>query len=91
MNLLLLRILFITGSMIIGYSSLVFKNAAMVGLGLGAVAALVLILMEIGLRKVSVSGLSSAVFGLILGLIMAKLVGDAFTLSPLPAETAIRS
>ena len=87
MNLLLLRILFITGSMIIGYSSLVFKNAAMVGLGLGAVAALVLILMEIGLRKVSVSGLSSAVFGLILGLIMAKLVGDAFTLSPLPAET----
>jgi len=39
------------------------------------------------LRKVSVSGLSSAVFGLILGLIMAKLVGDAFSLAQIGAQT----
>ena len=39
-----------------------------------------MIIIEAGLRKVSVSGLSSGVFGLILGLIMAKLAGDAFSL-----------
>ena len=87
MNLLLLRILFVMGSMIIGYSSFVVKNSGMFGLIVGGLAALVMIIMEIGLRKVSVSGLSSAVFGLILGLIMAKLVGDAFTLSPLPPDS----
>jgi len=39
---------------------------------------------------VSVSGLSSAVFGLILGLIMAKLVGDAFSLAPMDANVLSR-
>ncbi len=38
------------------------------------------------MRKVSVKGLSSSVFGLILGLIMSKLVTDAFSLAPLPPE-----
>ncbi|MDD5432257.1 MAG: PIN domain nuclease [Candidatus Omnitrophica bacterium] len=82
MNVLLARILFIVGSMMVGYQSLAAKNIGHIGIAIGGGAALIMILLEIGLRKVSVSGLSSAVFGLILGLIMAKLVGDAFTLSP---------
>ncbi|MCX5706264.1 MAG: PIN domain nuclease [Candidatus Omnitrophica bacterium] len=82
MNLLLARILFFVGSMIVGYQA-----GDMVGIAVGGGAALVMIVIEIGLRKVSVSGLSSAVFGLILGLIMAKLVGDAFSLAPLAAST----
>jgi uncharacterized protein YacL len=82
MNLLLVRILFLVGSMIVG-----FQAADAAGIFIGAIAALTMILLEIGLRKVSVSGLSSAVFGLILGLIMAKLVGDAFSLTALSAQT----
>jgi len=39
--------------------------------------------MEMGMGRVSVRGLSSAVFGLILGLLMAKLVSDAFSLAPI--------
>lgn len=81
MNLLLVRILFLVGSMIVGYQA-----GAIIGAAIGGIAALVMILLEIGLRKVSVSGLSSAVFGLILGLIMAKLVGDAFSITPLSPE-----
>ncbi len=81
MNLFLVRILFLVGSMIVGYQS-----GDLLGIFIGGVAALAIIVLEIGLRKVSVSGLSSAVFGLILGLIMAKLVGDAFSLTALSLE-----
>jgi uncharacterized protein YacL len=89
MNLLLLRILFITGGMIIGYQSLALQGvgAGIMGVLFGAAAAFVMIFLEAGLRKVSVTGLSSTVFGLILGLIMAKLVGDAFSLAPIEPET----
>jgi uncharacterized protein YacL len=81
MNLLLARILFILGSMAIGYQTVVLNGSGVIGLLIGGLLALVMIFIEAGLRKVSVSGLSSAVFGLILGLIMAKLVGDAFSLA----------
>ena len=81
MNLLLVRLLFILGSMVIGYQTIVLNGSGLIGLLVGALAALVMISIEAGLRKVSVSGLSSAVFGLILGLIMAKLAGDAFSLA----------
>jgi len=86
MNLLLARFLFVLGSMFIGYQA-----GGFVGISIGAAAALFMILIEIGLRKVSVSGLSSAVFGLILGLIMAKLVGDAFSLAAMDADTLSRT
>jgi len=90
MNLLLARILFILGSMIVGYQTIVFNNSGMLGMLLGLLAALLMILLELVLRKVSVSGLSSSVFGLILGLIMAKLVGDAFSLAPVDPATLSR-
>lgn len=81
MNLLLLRILFIVASMLIGYQLTVNP----LGAGLGIIAGLIIIIIEIVMRKVSVRGLSSAVFGLILGLIMAKLVTDAIGLAPIPS------
>jgi len=85
MNLLLARILFVLGSIFIGYQA-VPGGGGFIGIAIGALAAIIMILIEAGLRKVSVSGLSSAVFGLILGLIMAKLVGDAFSLAPIDAN-----
>lgn len=87
MNILLVRLLFLTGSMIIGYQSLEPRSLGIAGILIGAAAAFLMMALEAGMRKVSVTGLSSAVFGLILGLIMAKLVGDAFSLSPLLPET----
>jgi uncharacterized protein YacL len=87
MNLLLVRILFLVSSMIVGFQVLDVRGSGFMGIILGGVAALIFILIEMGLRKVSVSGLSSAVFGLILGLIIAKLIGDAFSLAVLPVAT----
>ena len=86
MNLLLARILFILGCMAIGYQT----GPGFIGLLVGAIVALIMIFIEAGLRKVSVSGLSSAVFGLILGLIMAKLVGDAFSLAAIDPDLLSR-
>jgi len=87
MNLVLLRILFIVGSMLVGYQVADPHGLGYTGILVGAVASLVMILLEIGLRRVSVSGLSSTVFGLILGLIMAKLIGDAFSLVGVSVST----
>lgn len=87
MNLLSVRILFVIGSMLIGYQTLGSRELGIFGALIGISAALVIILAELGMRKVSVKGLSSAVFGLILGLIMAKLVSDTFSLSKMPEDT----
>jgi len=86
MNLLLVRILFVFGNMLIGYQTMMNQDRGLIGALLGLASALVIIFLEIGMRKVSVRGLSSAVFGLILGLIMAKLVTDAFSLAPISPE-----
>lgn len=87
MNLLSVRILFVIASMLIGYQISVIKGFGMLGLIIGGVIALLLIGIEAGMRKISVSGLSSTVFGLIFGLIIAKLVGDAFSLAKLDNYT----
>jgi uncharacterized protein YacL len=84
MNLLFVRILFVITSTLIGYQ---ISMPSKFGGIIGAVVSLSMILVEIGMRKISVRGLSSTVFGLILGLIMAKLVGDAFGLAQLPPDT----
>ncbi|HTY45990.1 MAG TPA: PIN domain-containing protein [Patescibacteria group bacterium] len=86
MNLLLLRILFILGSAFIGYQTMAIKGLGLMGVLLGALAAGIIIVAEFGMGKVSMRGLSSAVFGLILGLIMAKMVTDAFSLAQLPGD-----
>jgi uncharacterized protein YacL len=63
------------------------RSAQLIGIGIGALLGGIIILLEMGMRRVSLRGLSGSVFGLILGLIMAKLVGDAFSLVPLSLFT----
>ena len=58
---------------------------------LGAVAGMILVLCEAILHRVgrvSVRGFSAAVFGLLFGLLMAKLISDAISLLPLDGGTA---
>jgi len=87
MNLLFVRLLFAVSSAIVGYQTVAGVSTPWVGALVGLVASLIIILMEMGMRKISMRGLSGSVFGLILGLIMAKLVTDAFSLAPIAAST----
>jgi len=87
MNLLFVRILFVIASAIIGSQTLAPLDMEIWGVLLGALVAALIIVIEIGMRKVSVKGLSSSVFGLILGLIMSKLVSDAFSLAPISTSS----
>ena len=85
MTLVIIRIFFIIASTVVGYQVGVSfvgfgENLPLIGAVSGFFAASVLIALEFGLRKVSVRGLSAAVFGLLFGLIMAKLLSDAFLL-----------
>ncbi|MBN3038942.1 MAG: hypothetical protein JW869_05960 [Candidatus Omnitrophica bacterium] len=95
MSLLWLRLFFIIVSSLVGfqvggvYGTLSGKSLAFVGLGIGLVGALFIILLEVKMRRVSVSGLSAAVFGLIFGLIMAVLV--SFALNMVPMTETLRS
>jgi uncharacterized protein YacL len=83
MTLLFIRIFFLVLSVVVGfligniYDQEIFGMC--VALGCGAV----LVLLEIAMKRVSVRGLSSVVFGLLFGVIMAKLVADTIALIPL--------
>jgi len=69
--------------MFVGYQAMEPKGANILGALLGIAASVLIIVLEAGIRKVSLRGLSSTVFGLILGLIMAKLVTTGvFSLIP---------
>jgi len=76
---------FIIASTLVGYQYA--GGNSWVGAAIGAAVSIIIVILEVGMRSVSVRGLSSSVFGLILGLIMAKLVGDAFYLLPIPQES----
>jgi len=86
MNLLSVRFLFVVIAIFFGYQVGDFYNNPFLGAVFGAVISLSIIMLESGMRRISIKGLSSAVFGLILGLIMATLVSDAMSLSRLPGE-----
>ena len=53
------------------------------GMILGGVLAILVIILEIFTRKISLRGLSSAVFGLLLGIIMAKILIQPIKFLPL--------
>lgn len=88
MNLLSVRILFILGSILVGYNTFEPKGiiAGILGGILGAITSGLIILLEVGMRRVSMRGLSSSVFGLILGLIMSKMIGDAISIAPITPD-----
>lgn len=79
MTLLFIRILFIVAAVLIGYQT---GGAASgwIKMLAGGFAGVLIILFEIGMRRVSVRGLSSAVFGLLLGLVMSRIVYEAIIL-----------
>lgn len=93
MTLIFIRVFFIIISTIVGYQlGVLFPiqkgNAALLGAAAGLFLSLVIIFLESRMRKISMRGLSAAVFGLIFGLIMAKLLSDAFMLIPMSEVVA---
>lgn len=58
-------------------------NITIMATMVGLVSALILIYAEMRLRNVSFRGLSSVVFGLLLGILMAKLMANIFRLLPM--------
>ena len=83
MTLLFIRIFFLIISLIVGYQVGEMYQQPIWGIGMGGLSSLFLIGVEASLRRVSVRGLSSMVFGLLLGVFMAKLVSDILALLPL--------
>ena len=93
MNLIFVRLFFILAASMVGYQIGVLLPASTGTYAIhGAIAGFctsgLVILLESFLKKVSLKGLSAVVFGLIFGLIMAKLLSDAITLLPMPAYLA---
>ncbi len=81
MTLIFIRLFFMLLSGILGFQIGSFIQVGDVNFGalggiIGLAVAVGIILFEFSMRRVSVRGLSSAVFGLVFGLIMAKLVSD---------------
>ncbi|MBF0385503.1 MAG: PIN domain nuclease [Candidatus Omnitrophica bacterium] len=91
MTLSFIRAFFVFVSGIVGYyigTLLELQNKEAViapslyGAMIGCLAALFLILVELKLKRVSVRGLSSLVFGLLLGVFMAKMIANILRLLP---------
>jgi uncharacterized protein YacL len=83
MTLLFIRGFFIILCSYVGFYLGSIQNQYVLGLGFGLTAGIMLILLESSLTRVSVRGLSSMVFGLLLGFFMAKLLTDILSLLPL--------
>jgi len=83
MTLLFIRIFFLVLSMIVGYYIGIIIEHPVLGLEIGAFFGLVLIFLEQRMHRISVRGLSAMVFGLLLGVFMAKLISDILALIPL--------
>ncbi|MDP8261241.1 MAG: TRAM domain-containing protein [Candidatus Kappaea frigidicola] len=85
MTIFFLRILFLIAGGLVGYQSffvLLAPDKGYLGLIVGVGGALLIILSERISKNISLRGLSSAVFGLILGLIVAWLIRSLFDLIP---------
>ncbi|MEK6564962.1 MAG: PIN domain-containing protein [Candidatus Omnitrophota bacterium] len=79
MTLLFIRILFVVGAALIAYQT-GGSAGGWIKMLAGGFAGVLIILFEVGMRRVSVRGLSSAVFGLLLGLVMSRIVYEAIIL-----------
>ena len=83
MTLLFIRSFFVIICSVVGYYIGFILYLPIKGFLIGLLSGFVLIFVETGLRRVSVRGLSSVVFGLLLGVVMAKLLSDILLLLPL--------
>lgn len=85
MTLAFIRSFFVIISTIVGYQIGIMLSTfnpywPLSAAAIGFCISLIIILAEFSMRKVSLSGLSAGVFGLIFGLLMAKLITDSFLL-----------
>ncbi|MFT5170057.1 MAG: hypothetical protein ACI9F2_000288 [Lysobacterales bacterium] len=87
MTLTYIRVLFIIASGVVGYYVGTLLNEAVLGVQLGCLLGLVVIFIEQRMQRVSMSGLSSVVFGLLLGIFMAKLIIGILQLLPIDLFT----
>ncbi len=83
MTLLFIRIFFLIISTLVGYYLGAINTQPILGIIIGAGSGILLIFMEANMRRVTVRGLSSMVFGLMLGFFMAKLISDILSLLPI--------
>ena len=86
MTLWLIRFFFVVLGSMLGYQIGLWMNpnAATIGAFAGTLIAISVIGLEVALRKVSPRGLSAAVFGLLFGLVMARLVIATVGIVPMP-------
>ena len=85
MTIFFLRILFLIAGGLVGYQSffvLWSPEKGFLGLIVGTIGAFLIILSERISKNISLRGLSSAVFGLVLGLMVAWLIRSLFDLIP---------
>jgi len=85
MTLGFIRTFFIVISTIVGYQiGVLFISLSpywpLSAAAIGLFISIIIMLAEFSMRKISLSGLSAGVFGLIFGLLMAKLITDSFIL-----------
>lgn len=83
MTLSFIRVFFLILSAALGYYIGLFFQLPVLGIQAGCLSGLVLIFLESRMRRVSVRGLSSMVFGLLLGVFMAKLISDIMMFLPI--------
>ncbi len=83
MTISFIRTLFLMMSGVVGYYIGIIILHPILGAQIGCLSGLVIIFLEYQFRRVSVHGLSSMVFGLLLGIFMAKLLSDIVSLLPL--------
>jgi uncharacterized protein YacL len=80
MTLSFIRVLFIIAGGVCGYYIGDITHHPYYGLAYGCLASLIVILVEMRMQRVSVRGLSSVVFGVLLGIFMAKLISGVLSL-----------
>lgn len=91
MILLLIRILFVILCALFGFSIGSYLKvfgafAPFTGIGIGILLALVVIFMEISMKRISVRGLSAMVFGLIFGILFARIIMWGLAFLPMGEE-----
>src|SRR3989338_8899860 len=83
MTLLFIRVFFLLLSATVGYYIGTIVGHPILVLEIGMLFGLILIFLEQRMHRISVRGLSAMVFGLLLGVFMAKLISDILALIPL--------
>lgn len=91
MGLWLVRIFFVGVSLIIGYQIGLNYNNPFLGVALAFIISSFIAFFEALTKKISLRGLSSAVFGFLLGILVAKILSSVVSLLPLKDPTLTSS